>query len=273
MIDCHLHLWHNGRTPDQTLDHIRGLGCSAACILPLERLSPADPRFYGTGDVLELHARAPDLVIPFAHVDPRDENAARKLEYYRERGCVGYGEHKVDLPIDAPESVRMYKLCGELGMPVLIHFEEGRYNFNVLNFERLAEALPDVTFIGHGQSFWAYLEPQPENPAGYPTGPIDEPGPTFRWLTELPNVFGDLSAHSGLNALTRDPDFSRELVQRAAHKLLFATDCPCLDGHGAGWAEGCFGRRSLEALRQLAPSEDVLSDILDGNARRLFGLP
>ena len=39
----------------------------------------------------------------------------------------------------------------------------------------------------------------------YPTGPVVRVGLTDRLLEEYPNIYGDISAGSGLGALTRDP--------------------------------------------------------------------
>ena len=131
-----------------------------------------------------------------------------------------------------------------------------------------------TTFVGHAQSFWAYLEPSPDPVNGYPTGPISEPGPTMRWLLDYPNLYGDLSAGSGLNGLTRDEDFTREmLLGRGWGKLLWATDCPCTDGHGADWVEECTGRLSRPAVERLAPSPEAVQAVLHDNAARLYRWP
>ena len=92
---------------------------------------------------------------------------------------------------------------------------------------------------------------------------------TERLLSEYPNVFGDLSASSGLNALTRDSGYAREFLARFQDKLLFGTDCL---HHGRAGPE-CWGRRTLEALHELAPSQEILKKILWTNARQLLRLP
>lgn len=274
MIDCHLHIGHCDRSASQTLDHIRGLGCASAVLLPIESFDRPDGLTVPTEDVLELHRQAPDLVIPFCSVDPRADDALPRLEKYAAQGCVGCGEQKLCLPIDDPRSKDVYRVCGELGLPITVHLEEHNYNTDVLNFERVLEEFPQTVFIGHAQSFWAYLEPSPNPVNGYPKGPIDTPGPTFRWLITYPNLYGDLSAGSGLNGLTRDEDFTRELLLgQAWHKLLWATDCPCLDGNGANWPSGCFGRHSVPVIQRLAPSPGAALAVLHNNAARLFRSP
>ena len=45
-----------------------------------------------------------------------------------------------------------------------------------------------------------------------------------RVLAAYPNLWADLSAGSGYNALTRDPAFGIEFLNRFQDKLLFGTD-------------------------------------------------
>lgn len=273
MIDFHLHVRHYGRSPEETIAHITGLGCSSAVLLAVENIDRPPDMQHPTEEVLDLHRRYPSLVIPFCCVDPRAEDALNRIEEYATRGCKGFGELKVPLPVNDSRSQAIYRMCGGLGLPVLIHLEEYNFNTHVLWLEDMLSQFPDTTFIGHGQSFWAYVEESPEPVNGYPSGPVDKLGPTVRWLVEYPNLYGDLSAGSGLNALTRDEHFTREmLLSKVWHKLLWATDCPCRDGRGTGWAEGCFGRRSLEVIRRLSPSDEVTGAVLHGNAVRVLGL-
>ena len=61
-------------------------------------------------------------------------------------------------------------------------------------------------------------------------------------------MFGDLSAGSGLNALTRDEDFTRGFLERHQDKLLFGSDCSDHDGSGAK----CQGSQTIAVIRRLA---------------------
>ncbi|MGH2370665.1 MAG: hypothetical protein ACRDI2_21010, partial [Chloroflexota bacterium] len=79
-------------------------------------------------------------------------------------------EHKVRLPIDVPESQAIYRLCGELGLPVLLHFEYRNYNYNVEAFEQVLRAHPATVFIGHAQAWWANVSAAvPRDPDARPT--------------------------------------------------------------------------------------------------------
>ena len=52
------------------------------------------------------------------------------------------------------------------------------------------------------------------NDKDYPRTPIVRGGITDRWLSDYPNLFADLSANSGNNALTRDPSFTADFLKR-----------------------------------------------------------
>lgn len=270
MIDCHSHIGHFNRSPLDTVKHMDGIGACCAYIMAVEdqdRL-PGHP----SEDVWALHQQAPDRVIPGCCVDPRDPDALRRVEDYHARGFVGFGELKVHVPCSDPRSVAIFRLCGELGMPVTLHFEEGNYNMGFADFEPVLQTCPDTIFLGHAQTWWANISADVPEGDFYPKGPVKPGGLTDRWLSDYPNLYGDLSAGSGLNALRRDPDFTRSFLQRHRHKLLFATDCPCVDGKGTGWPQNmCFAAQSVPTLRELAPDEDTVDAILHNNAARLFG--
>jgi predicted TIM-barrel fold metal-dependent hydrolase len=222
----------------------------------------------------------PERFLPFCHVDPRHPDALDRVRRYQQQGALGYGEHKLRLPIDLPESVAMYRHCAELGLPVLLHFEYRNYAYNFDAFEQVLQTCPETIFIGHAQAWWANVSAVVPHPGDadftdYPKGPVVRGGLTDRWLSEYPNLYSDLSAGSALGGLTRDPDFAREFVNRHRAKLLWATDCPCHDGHGdmgGGRRRECFAARSLPLLRELAADEATFEQIVNGNARRLLGL-
>ena len=74
-------------------------------------------------------------------------------------------------------------------------------------------------------------------------------------------LYGDLSANSGNNALSRDPEFTPAFLKRHQDKLIFGSDCSCTDGKGGGVSQnnnpeasrlaGTRARSSSELRRQL----------------------
>lgn len=274
MIDFHQHIGHLGRSAEDVIAHLDGIGARRAVLLPLED-EDGGGRFR-TETALEAAARWPERVIPFCHVDIRSDKALTRVAAYAEQGCRGFGEQKQRLPLEDPRLERILALCNELAWPVTLHLQEGEGGFNlgIEHLPHLLERFPRVRFIGHAQSFWAHISarvPAPEETL-YPSGPVVPGGLTDRWLGDYPNLYADLSAGSGYNALARDEEFTRGFLERHWRKLLFATDCPCRDGHGAGFPSGCFAAKSVPLLRRLAPNATALEAILGGNAERLLGL-
>lgn len=273
MIDFHLHIKHLDRNLEDTIAHIEGLGCEKAVLLPLEDIDGG--LLCTTDEVLEAKQRYPERVLPFCHVDVRRDNALRRVEDYAKRGCLGYGEQKQRIHLNDPRLDKIFAFCNEMGWPVTLHLQEGKdgYNWGVEYLETLLRKFPKAKFIGHAQSWWANISASVPDPSEtlYPTGKVVPGGLADRLLAEYPNMYADLSAGSGLGALSRDEDFTKGFLLRHRKKLLFATDCPCLDGKGGGYKPGCFGQKSLPLLRRLA-DENTLRDILHNNAIRLLGI-
>jgi predicted TIM-barrel fold metal-dependent hydrolase len=177
---------------------------------------------------------------------------------------------KFQVAIDSPEMHRVYALAGELKLPVLAHIG-GKHNTGIERFESILKAYPKVNFIGHATGWWANVSRDPAPGVGYPTGPVTPGGLTDRLLGDYANLFGDLSAKSGLGALTRDEAFASGFVDRHARKLIWGSDCPCQDGRGAG-LEGkrCIAADGLAALRRLVRDPAKLRRILYDNGAELL---
>jgi predicted TIM-barrel fold metal-dependent hydrolase len=102
----------------------------------------------------------------------------------------------------------------------------------------------------------------------YPNGPVPRGGVTDRYLSDYPNLYGDLSAGSGLNALTRDEDFARDFLKRHQDKLVYGSDCSDIEGSGPK----CQGAQTIAAIRRLAADKTIERKLLYGNAKKLLRL-
>jgi predicted TIM-barrel fold metal-dependent hydrolase len=58
----------------------------------------------------------------------------------------------------------------------------------------------------------------------YPKGPVRPGGRLLHLLRTCPNLYGDLSARSGLAALTRDPPFAWSFLEEFQDRLLLGLD-------------------------------------------------
>ena len=271
LIDAHLHIDHKGRDLEATIEHVDELGADSAVFLPIE--DPAGGYEWLSEYVEEAKGAHPDKVIPFVHVDVTREDAVQELERRVKRGVfVGYGEQKQHIPLNHPGLDKVLAFCNEMSWAVTFHFQEGRggYNQGIDHLETLVRRYPKVRFIGHAQSWWANVSaevPPPEETL-YPKGPVTPGGLADRLLTDYENMFADLSAGSGLGALTRDGQFAEGFLYRHRKKLMFATDCPCQNVHG----DGCFATDSLPYLKKMIPDQEALDDILHNNAVKIIGL-
>ena len=188
-----------------------------------------------------------DRLIPFGNLDVRwgGNTASADFRWLLQRfvtmGCRGIGELGGNLPFDDPRVVNVVRQCGELGLPVLFEScgpSEGRYGLidepGSPRLERLLQLAPNTIIIGHGPGFWSEIGPlpTPEAKSGYPEGPIGEGGSLQRLLRKYPRLHADISAYSGFNALTRDPERGIAFIKEFSDRLLFGTDTCFADAKG-----------------------------------------
>jgi len=129
----------------------------------------------------------------------------------------------------------------------------------LLDFSALGIILdlyPTINFIGHGPLFWKHISKHDEPSSAYPKGHISEKGLLCYFLDHYPNLYADISAYSGFNALQRDIHFSKQFVHDYSHKLIFGTD----NTH--------YGHENL--LKSLKLSSEILNQIFWENAYKLL---
>jgi len=270
MIDFHVHLGNyyfprTHRKPlhvEQLISFMDANGISKSVLLPLD--SPeASGTSFTTFDALAACEQYPDRLIAFCCVDPRRVYLEQSICEYVRMGCVGFGEHKVGLPVDDLRSLKIYSLCGKLGLPVLIHMD---YVCNtdkpgLPGLERLAKMMPSTTFILHGQAWWAEISAFNDGRSVYPTGHI-QLGRVEILLQTYPNLYADISAGSGYNALTRDRIYTPGFLTRNCNKLLFGTD----------YLYPSQELPIIDFIKTLPIDEQHRSAIIQGNAERLLRL-
>lgn len=233
MLDIHTHLIPTSEAAgysatvaaQELVAAMDAWGVAQAVVLPLE--SPeCDAEYSLSAQVLEDCGRFPARLIPFVGVDPRAQRALPKVGHFQSRGARGFGEHKCGLAMDDPRSLALYRRCGELGLPVLFHMDPA-LNWDEAGLPRLERALREcreTVFIAHGPAWWSAVSADDDRQGGYPEGPVKPTGAADRLLGEYPNLYADISAGSGHNALTRDLAFTEGFLARHWRRLLFGTD-------------------------------------------------
>ena len=273
ILDFHQHTKYNGRPDQQLLAHQAYHHITKTVLLPGEGWMLS---IVGDNETCAaLVKQYPERFLLFACSDVAESRTPYVLRRDIRQGALGIGELKFRVAVDSPEMHRVYKLAEELGVPVLIHFEHQTYNTGFEHFESILKSYPKVKFLGHAQTWWGNISADLDPRNLYPKGPVKRGGLTDRLLADYPNLYGDLSADSGLNALTRDAEFARDFVRRHSRKLVWGSDCDCHDGMGGGTRDQagyCIAARSLPLLRQLVPDEAAFRRIVYENGAALLGL-
>ena len=280
IIDIHQHLNYSGRSDAALLAHQIAMGATTTVLLPSGRPLTRPSTHDGKSNGLDAQALGNEACWEFARTHraayrfaanevPDIPEARTEIEQYLRRGAVMIAEQKFGVECDSPEMERIYALARERGVPVLMHWQFETYNKGFERFHQMLEKYPQVRFIGHAQTWWANIDRNhADQKVLYPKGPVTAGGITDRYLADYPNMFGDLSAGSGLNALTRDEDFTRGFLERHQDKLLFGSDCSDPDGSGAK----CQGSQTIAVIRRLAPTKAIERKLLRTNAQKLLRL-
>ena len=279
VIDIHQHVNYHLRDNDVFLEHQKAMRIRKTILLPagtpmnrpsthLGKSNGLAADVSGTQEAADFVAKYPDSYAFFSNEVPDEVDAVKKMEYWLERGAIGIGESKFQLEIDSPPMLQMYEVARAHSVPVLMHFQYQTYN---LGFERLGKILdkyPTVNFIGHAQTWWANISAEVDQEVLYPRTPVVPSGMTDYYLSNYANMFGDLSAGSGLLAMTRDEEHAAGFLDRHHAKLFYGSDCADNDGQG----ETCSGAMQLAMVRKLVQDPKKRHAILFGNADRvIFG--
>lgn len=212
---------------------------------------------------------APDKFVLCYAPDPRRPDAIDQLQAAIEIHDVRvYGELKLRMMYDNPDAIRVFRFCGEKGLPVTVHIDYALdtgesyprpnwwYGGGIEPFERAVRQCPETIFIGHAPGFWAHISGDGQHEkVVYPSGPIVPGGRLLDLFRECPNLHADLSAGSARKALERDLDFSKDFLIEFQDRLLYGRDC--------------FDNRLQQLLNSLELPDKVLQKIYFDNAKRL----
>ncbi len=250
IIDIHVHVCRarlpkltraNGTrypTPDELIATMDAHGIDKALCMgtvsPAYRYTLVPPE-----ELIGIAAEHPDRLIPCCPMDPRwmlnspASDFRPMMEAYRDAGCRCVGECISNIPLDDPLNMNLFAQAAETGLPVTIHIASrvgGCYGLvdepGLPRLERVLQTFPELTILGHSQPFWAEISAM-DDPStqrnGYPKGPV-RPGRLVDLMRGYANLLGDLSAGSGFNAISRDPEFGFAFMEEFQDRLLFGTD-------------------------------------------------
>ncbi|HBU59483.1 MAG TPA: amidohydrolase [Verrucomicrobiales bacterium] len=279
IIDIHQHTHYHGRTDDKMLSHQRAMGVTTTILLPAGRPVKRPSTHNGRSNGLAAKTGGNDTVMAIAKKYPNEfifgvnevpdlPDMQKELEKYLKAGAVIIAEQKFKVPCDSKYVWAIAEVAQEFNVPVLMHFQHNSYNLNFERFHRTLEKFPKVNFIGHAQTWWGNIDKKHDQKVMYPQGKVTAGGLTDQYLKNYGNMYGDLSAGSGLNSLIRDEEHTKGFFERHQNKLLYGSDCADSIGRG----NGCQGSRTIAAVRRIASSKKIERKLLFENARKLFKL-
>ncbi|MEI6501462.1 MAG: amidohydrolase family protein [Armatimonadota bacterium] len=231
-------------------------------------------------NVIDICNAFPGKFIFFCNLDPRyNHNSPATdftpvLEHYQAMGCQGVGEMCASLAWDDPRMLNMLGHIEKAGLPLLFHvgLAEGTYGVvdepGLPKLEYVLGKFPKLNFLGHSMAVWSAIsgDVTADDWLGYPTGPVTEGGRLVELLRRYPNFHGDISAGSGNNALTRDPEFGYWFMEEFQDQLLYGSDL-C-------WPDQQVPQTATlkNALAAGKISQAGFDNIGRGNAERMLGL-
>lgn len=250
IIDSHQHTNWGAKSCDAVVADMDRCGIDLAWLLTWEvPEGEYDPYYFGTfdprrvgmplEDIVHACERHPTRFIPGYAPDPRRPDAIERLEQAVQMfGVRVYGELKLRIVFDDPDAMRMYRRCGELKLPIVFHIDvparerpkpparDYWYCVDIDRLERVLQLCPGTTFIGHAPGFWRHVSGDAYDAVeNYPKGPATPGGRVQELLAKYPNLYADLSAPSGLNALKRPPEGrGQKFLIEFQDKLLYGRD-------------------------------------------------
>ncbi len=267
-------------TPEQLQKRYEELNIEKGFILPL--MSPESRNFVQSNEEMEYIAnKHTDTFYWFCNIDPRmggnssESDLSKLLTYYKKKGAKGVGEVTANIYIDDPFMDNLFYHCQECDMPVIIHIAPQKHGYygvvddlGLGRFEKILKKYPKLKILGHSQCFWSEIgdEVTEESRNGYPKGKVAREGAVVRIMRECPNLYCDLSAGSGYNALTRDEDFAYKFIEEFGDRLLYGTDfyMPEQKSLLASWLDNAYENGCI--------TEENYKKICRENAIRIFNL-
>lgn len=284
IIDSHNHPNYLNMTCEKILENMKAYNIDRTWLLSLEtpefEYSPGYHRITWGNELgpipftncLACVEKAPEKFVLGYAPDPRKPYAIDRLEAAIEQfGVRVYGEVMLRMMYDNPDAVSMFRYCGKRGLPVIVEVNYGIgeggpyatpgywYGGGIDAFERAVRQCSDTVFLGHGPGFWAHISGDDLYlKESYPKGPVRAGGRVAELMRTYDNLYCDLSAGSGLNALKRDRAFSKEFILEFQDRMLYGRD---------DWDNNL-----QEFLSSLELPAEVLGKIYAGNSLTLVPL-
>ena len=258
----------------EMIKHLHDLGIRKAVLM-----SMGDDVAFGKNlDNMQLAKLYPDTYAWMCNLDYKDEDTIlERLLKYKSEGAIGIGELAINQRIDSSFLQKVFEAAEKLNMPVTFHMSpEVGYSYGIVDdpglplLEETLKKFPNLKLLGHSQSFWIEMSSDaPKDKEGrnsWGQGKIAPNGRIPYLFEKYPNLYGDLSANSGGNAIMRDEKFGLAFLEKFQDRLFFATDMVNIEMEFplGKWLDDKYENGNL--------SKDAYEKICYKNAKRVFGL-
>lgn len=266
-------------TAEEVLKRYDELKIEKGILLPL--IGPETYLPQSNQEILEICRKYPERFIPFFNIDPRGmQNSPFTdftvwIEYFKKHGCRGVGEFMPNMYFRDPKVLNLLRQFEKADLPVI--FDDTTYvgtSYGLVDeaglpqLEFVLKSFPKLILFGHGPAFWSEMGRLDTafDRGEYPDYPIREEGAVPKLFRRYKNLWGDLSAGSGFNALYRDADYAVRFLNEFQDRLCFGTDI-CYPHQ-----ELPLGDFLLDLKKHNFISPEVFEKIARGNIRRLLGI-
>lgn len=253
VIDIHSHITYGGEFTDfskklgrepftlKTLIKRMDMeGIDKSLLLPLANPENTDClAVAGNLECIKAARKYPDRIFTFCNIDPRsllnhpNSNLDTLMKIYKSYGCLGIGEICANIPINSALAKNLFDHAGHEKLPLLFHLSAKKGNaygltdkIHLPGLEEVLKEFSNSVFIGHAPAFWNEIDGNilSHKRDDYQLGPIKKRGRLWKLLEKYPNLYADLSAKSGYNAVNRDPKVGYHFLQKFNKKVFFGTD-------------------------------------------------
>lgn len=282
-IDTHLHLAFENTergnrkisTYREMLPHFEKLNIVKGIVVTGGSLLAAFPQ---NEECMSIYRADPAHYAWMCSPEPLDADSVYEtLRAHKANGAVGVGELTCNLPLNDPALHALFDAAGKLELPITLHMSPAvGCSYGVVDepglplLEQCLKQFTDTVFVGHSACFWCEISGDaPTDIKGrnsYPTGPVTPGGRIAELLEKYPNLYCDLSATSGGQAITRDEAYGLAFLERFSDRMIFATDMMNVGG------EYPLGAWLDEKAESGALPMDVYRKICYENAKKLYKL-
>lgn len=204
-------------------------------------------------------------------------NLEERILKEMELGAKGVGEFTTNIAFDDPKMLVLLAILEKYKLPLLFHMTPELGNFygvydelGMPKLEYILRKFPELKVVAHSQPFWYEMTKHEsitvEDRNIYPIGRIEKEGRVQELFRTYPNLYGDLSANSGGNAIMRDVEYGYQFLEEFKDKLMFGTDLYCVDQYFP------LGDFLDEALARNKINRETYDKITRENAKSIFGL-